>query len=65
MAKLKRIRRSALILMNVSEIALCVHALKIAQEEKGLMGKNSVSIDGLREDLKQAYNRLSDTPWSE
>lgn len=65
MADLKEVRRCGIISLNTTELALIITALRIAKESTGLEGKRPVTIDGLRQDLIDCYEKVSGEYWKE
>ena len=65
MADLKEVKRCGLISLNANEISLLIVALKVAQEGCGLEGKRPVTVDNLKEDLIEAYEKMTGENWRE
>lgn len=65
MAELREVHRSGLVSLTAGELGLLIHSLALGKKQCGLEGKKPVTVDGLKQDLIDAYNEVSGEMWTE
>lgn len=65
MAELIEVITKCSIALTVPELGLLIHALNLGKKQCGLEGKKPVTVDNLKEDLIEAYEKMTGENWRE